>query len=70
MTAEFAKRQLRLFFAILILGVSHFASAANTPTLQKQALILVSVEFGGPGIDQYVAALTRMFHKPSDPAEL
>ena len=63
MTAEFAKRQLRLFFAILILGVSHFASAANTPTLQKQALILVSVEFGGPGIDQYVAALNAGLKK-------
>ena len=64
-SAEYVRRQARLLFAILIVSVCPIAlvAAENVPEPRKQALILVSVEFGGPGIDQYVAALNNGLKK-------
>ena len=56
---EWAIRLIGLVVACVLFGVAYPARAAATdaPASQKQALILVSVQFGGPGIDQYVACL-------------
>ncbi len=64
-TPEVIKRQMRLLFAILIFSVGHIAlaTAADTLVTHKKALVLVSVKFGGPGIDQYVAALNNELKK-------
>lgn len=51
---------------LLSQGAFSLACAAETTPVSlanKQALILVSVEFGGPGIDQYVAALNNGLKK-------
>ena len=57
------KRLLHLFVAFLFLWLASpaivVAQISPTVTLNKQVLILVSVEFGGPGIDQYVSALNN-----------
>ncbi len=69
MTDLLRKRLLHFIFILLsaVCGTG-LASEATTPvlatkTLDKQALILVSVAFGGPGIDQYVAALNAGLKK-------
>ena len=59
---------LLLFALLAALGNLQPAAAQNAPVAvsvpaQTQVLILVSVEFGGPGIDQYVAALNNSLKK-------
>ncbi|SDG88122.1 PAS domain S-box-containing protein/hemerythrin-like metal-binding domain protein [Propionivibrio dicarboxylicus] len=57
----------RLLAVVLFLwfAFSSFSALAGAVAASsgKQALILVSVEFGGPGIDQYVAALNSGLKK-------
>jgi hypothetical protein len=59
---------LLLFALLAALGNLQPAAAQSAPVAvsvpaQTQVLILVSVEFGGPGIDQYVAALNNSLKK-------